>query len=88
MKTKIFLLKYHPFNSRLATCELTEISCSYLVAALRFNLSHLRELDLSRNSNLQDSGVHALCAELDNPQGSLEILRSDIKFLVVASDII
>ncbi|XP_042586385.1 ribonuclease inhibitor-like [Cyprinus carpio] len=58
----------------LYDCGITDEGCSALTSALRSNPSHLRDLDLSWNNNLGDSGVKRLCAVLEDPHCKLEKL--------------
>ncbi|KAF4070318.1 hypothetical protein AMELA_G00284190, partial [Ameiurus melas] len=58
----------------LRWCSLSGESCRILSSVLSSNSSRLRELDLSDNYNLQDSGVTLLSAGLENPHCTLEIL--------------
>ena len=54
---------------------MSEISCDYLVSALKDNPSHLRELDLWGNK-LKDSDVKQLIDLQQSPDCRLEDLRS------------
>ncbi|KAG1928749.1 protein NLRC5, partial [Pimephales promelas] len=58
----------------LRNCDLTEESCSALATVLRSN-SSLKELDMSNNDNLQDSGVKKLEDALKNTNCRLEKIR-------------
>ncbi|XP_039646730.1 NACHT, LRR and PYD domains-containing protein 3-like isoform X2 [Perca fluviatilis] len=78
-------------RARLGSCGLSEISCASLASALKSNPSHLRELHMWGNRNLNDSGVKLLCAGMESPNCRLEILKlescclSDISCASLAS---
>ncbi|XP_042266685.1 NACHT, LRR and PYD domains-containing protein 12-like isoform X5 [Thunnus maccoyii] len=59
---------------RVRSCDLSEINCASLVSALKSNPSHLRELDLGGNKNMQGSGLNLLCDFLESPHCRLETL--------------
>ncbi|XP_074490224.1 protein NLRC3-like isoform X2 [Sebastes fasciatus] len=59
----------------LSDCGLSDTHCEVVASALKSNPSHLKELDLSENYNLKDSGVKLLFAGLESPNCRLETLR-------------
>uniref|UniRef100_A0A4W6FMY6 NACHT LRR and PYD domain-containing protein n=1 Tax=Lates calcarifer TaxID=8187 RepID=A0A4W6FMY6_LATCA len=56
-------------------CGLSGIHCEVLASALKSNPSHLRDLDLSDNWVLKNSGVKILSTGLESPNCRLETLR-------------
>uniref|UniRef100_A0A3P8TZG9 NACHT domain-containing protein n=1 Tax=Amphiprion percula TaxID=161767 RepID=A0A3P8TZG9_AMPPE len=63
-------------KARLYNCGLSESHCEVVASALKSNPSHLIELDMSCNQNLQDSGVKHLSDGLQSPNCKLEALES------------
>ncbi|XP_053175360.1 NLR family CARD domain-containing protein 3-like, partial [Scomber japonicus] len=61
-------------KARLVNCDLSESHCEVVASALKYNPSHLTDLDLSDNY-LQDSAVKRLSAGLESPNCRLESLR-------------
>uniref|UniRef100_A0A8C1LGS7 Uncharacterized protein n=1 Tax=Cyprinus carpio TaxID=7962 RepID=A0A8C1LGS7_CYPCA len=70
MNTQFKLEKLH-----LCGCSITEKQCLILTSALKSSPSHLRELNLSWNKLLGDSGVNYLCDILKDSHCKLERLR-------------
>ncbi|XP_073723405.1 protein NLRC3-like isoform X2 [Misgurnus anguillicaudatus] len=62
-------------SAQMSDCGVTVEGCVALTSALRSNPSHLRELNLSWNNNLGDSGVKMLSTGLKNPHCKLEKLK-------------
>ncbi|XP_059182573.1 NACHT, LRR and PYD domains-containing protein 12-like isoform X2 [Centropristis striata] len=62
-------------KAQLSGCRLSETHCEVVASALKSNPSHLRELDMTLNYDLKDSGVKRLCAGLESPNCRLETLR-------------
>ncbi|XP_034732237.1 NACHT, LRR and PYD domains-containing protein 3-like isoform X1 [Etheostoma cragini] len=60
---------------RLKNCSLSDGCCDSLASALKSTSSSLRELDLSNNNYLKDSGVTLLSTGLESPHCRLETLR-------------
>ncbi|XP_051992157.1 protein NLRC3-like isoform X3 [Xyrauchen texanus] len=61
---------------RLSGCMVTEEGCCSVASALRSNLSHLKELDLSYN-HPGESGVKLLSERLNDPNCTLDKLNVD-----------
>ncbi|XP_056310288.1 NACHT, LRR and PYD domains-containing protein 3 [Danio aesculapii] len=59
----------------LSGCDLTDQHCEVMASVLQSSNSSLRELDLSNNNKLQDSGVKLICAGLKSLNCRLNTLR-------------
>ncbi|XP_071317243.1 protein NLRC3-like isoform X1 [Trachinotus anak] len=62
-------------KARLGCSGLLKTHFQVVASALKSSSSHLRDLDLSHNYNLLDSGVELLSAGLKSPNCKLETLR-------------
>nr|XP_055062409.1 LOW QUALITY PROTEIN: NACHT, LRR and PYD domains-containing protein 12-like [Misgurnus anguillicaudatus] len=60
---------------KLCGCGVTDEGCAALASALISNPSHLRELNLSDNKQISDSGVKLISDVLKNPNCKLEKLK-------------
>uniref|UniRef100_A0A3P9LVS6 B30.2/SPRY domain-containing protein n=1 Tax=Oryzias latipes TaxID=8090 RepID=A0A3P9LVS6_ORYLA len=69
----------------LSNCKLSERSCEALADILSSQSCSLRELDMS-NNDLGDLGLKHLCVGLENPNCTLETLRSVQKMKAMQSD--
>ncbi|XP_033988852.1 NLR family CARD domain-containing protein 3-like [Trematomus bernacchii] len=61
-------------KAKLTHCRLSETHYEVVALALKSDPSHLRELDLTQNYNLKDSGVKLLSSGLKSPNCRLEAL--------------
>ncbi|XP_026218013.1 NACHT, LRR and PYD domains-containing protein 12-like [Anabas testudineus] len=62
-------------KAQLSHCGLSETHCKVVASVLKSGPSHLRELDLSKNGDLRDSGVKLVSAGLESLNCKLETLR-------------
>ncbi|KAK5904251.1 hypothetical protein CesoFtcFv8_005834 [Champsocephalus esox] len=62
-------------KAKLSGCGLSETECEVVASALKSDPSHLRDLDLSHNREMKDSGVELLSSGVKSPNCRLEALR-------------